>query len=355
MMKEITKKITLNDGREITISTGKLAKQANGSVEIRMGKTHMLATVVSSKEARDGVDFLPLTVDYREKFAADGRFPGGFLKREARPTDQEILVMRLVDRILRPMFPDDYHAEVQIMISLNSHDPNVKPDALAALAASTAIAISDIPFNGPISECRVARIDGDFIINPSSEQLENADIDLMVGASADSVAMVEGEMNEVSEAEMIEAIKIGHEAIKVQCAAQLELAAKVGVSSEKREYCHETHDEELRTKINEETYDSVYAVASEGLGKDERSTKFKAVKEDWIAGLSEEETEKYDTKLIGIYYHDVEKKAVRDLVLAEKKRLEKERRRPRKSIDRRNLLIPIPVKIFCKLVSPLVN
>ena len=167
MMKEITKKITLNDGREITISTGKLAKQANGSVEIRMGKTHMLATVVSSKEARDGVDFLPLTVDYREKFAADGRFPGGFLKREARPTDQEILVMRLVDRILRPMFPADYHAEVQVMISLNSHDPEVSPDSLAALAASTAIAISDIPFNGPISEVRVIRLNGEFIVNPS--------------------------------------------------------------------------------------------------------------------------------------------------------------------------------------------
>ena len=207
MNKEITKKITLKDGREITITTGKLARQAHGSVEIRMGKTHILATVVSSKKARDGVDFLPLTVDYREKFAADGRFPGGFLKREARPTDQEILVMRLVDRILRPMFPSDYHAEVQIMISLNSHDPEVSPDSLAALAASTAIAISDIPFNGPISEVRVIRLNGEFIINPSPEQMEEADIDLMVGASADSVAMVEGEMNEVSEGEMIEAIK----------------------------------------------------------------------------------------------------------------------------------------------------
>jgi polyribonucleotide nucleotidyltransferase len=322
MIKEEKEIIKLEDGREIILTTGKLAKQAHGSVEVRMGNTHILATVVSSFEAREGVDFLPLTVDYREKFSADGRFPGGFLKREARPTDQEILVMRLVDRILRPMFPSDYHAEVQIMISLNSHDSNVKPDALAALAASTAIALSDIPFNGPISECRVARIDGSFMINPSSEQLANADIDLMVGASADSVAMVEGEMNEVSEAEMIEAIKIGHKAIKVQCAAQLELAAKVGAASKKREYCHETHDEQLKERIKKETYDSVYAVAAEGLGKDERSTKFRAVKTDWIATLSEEEIEKYDSKLIGVYYHDVEKEAIRNLVLTERKRLD---------------------------------
>ena len=318
---EIKQTIKLEDGREITITTGKLAKQANGSVEIRMGKTHMLATVVSSKEARDGVDFLPLTVDYREKFAADGRFPGGFLKREARPTDQEILVMRLVDRILRPMFPADYHAEVQVMISLNSHDPEVSPDSLAALAASTAIAISDIPFNGPISEVRVIRLNGEFIVNPSPAQMKEADIDLMVGASADSVAMVEGEMSEVSEAEMIEAIKVGHEAIKVQCAMQTELASEITTSSPKREYCHETHDEELREKIRKETYDAVYAVAKEGLSKEERSVKFKAIKEEFITSLSEEEAiEK--TGLIGVYYHDVEKEAVRNLVLNEGIRLD---------------------------------
>ena len=322
MIKEKTQIIKLDDGREISISTGKLAKQAHGSVELRMGDTHLLATVVSSPEAKEGVDFLPLTVDYREKFSADGRFPGGFLKREARPTDQEILVMRLVDRILRPMFPSDYHAEVQIMISLNSHDKNVKPDALAALAASSAISLSDIPFNGPISECRVARINGSFMINPSSEQLENADIDLMVGASADSVAMVEGEMSEVSEAEMIEAIKIGHEAIKVQCAAQLELAAKVGVSEVKRDYSHETHDEKLKNKIKNDTYKSVYSIAAEGLGKDERSAKFKTVKTDWIATLSEEQVAEYDSKLIDLYYHDVEKEAIRDLVLTERRRLD---------------------------------
>jgi len=322
MNKEITKIITLKDGRKITISTGKLARQAHGSVEIRMGKTHMLATVVSSKEARDGVDFLPLTVDYREKFAADGRFPGGFLKREARPTDHEILVMRLVDRILRPMFPSDYHAEVQIMISLNSHDPEVSPDSLAALAASTAIAISDIPFNGPISEVRVIRLNGEFIINPSPSQMEEADIDLMVGASADSVAMVEGEMNEVSEGEMIEAIKEAHEAIKIQCAVQDELSSEISSSSPKREYCHEIHDEELKEKIKNDTYDKVYAVAAEGLGKDERSTKFKAIKEEWISNLSEEEIENYDSNLIGVYYHNVEKEAVRTLVLNEGKRLD---------------------------------
>jgi len=322
MIKEEKQIIKLSDGREITISTGKLAKQAHGSVEVRMGDTHLLATVVSSYEAKEGVDFLPLTVDYREKFAADGRFPGGFLKREARPTDNEILVMRLVDRILRPMFPSDYHAEVQIMISLNSHDPNVKPDALAALAASSAIAISDIPFNGPISEVRVARIDGEYIINPSSEQLKESDIDLMIGASSNSVAMVEGEMHEISEAEMIEAIKIGHEAIKVQCAAQLELATKVGASSEKREYCHEIHDEELKIRIKKDTYNAIYAVASEGLAKEERSFKFKEIITNWIENLSEEEIEKYDERLIKAYYHAVEKEAIRDLVLSEKKRLD---------------------------------
>ena len=321
MIKEEKEIIKLDDGREITISTGKLAKQAHGSVEVRMGKTHLLATVVSNKEAREGVDFLPLTVDYREKFAADGRFPGGFLKREARPTDQEILVMRLVDRILRPMFPSDYHAEVQIMISLNSHDENVKPDALAALAASSAIAISDIPFNGPISEVRVARIDNKYVINPSSEDLESADIDMMVGASADSVAMVEGEMNEVSESEMIEAIKTAHEAIKIQCEAQLNLAKKIAKSSPKREYCHETHDEDLRKNIKEATYDKVYEVAKQGLSKEERSEKFRAVKEDYISSLNEEEASE-NANLIGVYYHDVEKEAVRNLVLNEGVRLD---------------------------------
>ena len=319
--KEIKQTIKLDDGREIAITTGKLAKQAHGAVEVRMGDTQLLATVVSSKDAQDGVDFLPLTVDYREKFAADGRFPGGFLKREARPTDQEILVMRLVDRILRPIFPSDYHADVQLMISLNSHDENISPDSLAALAASSALAVSDIPFNGPISEVRIVRVAGKFIVNPSPAQMEEADIDLMVGASADSVAMVEGEMSEVSEADMIEAIKIAHNAIKVQCAAQLELAAKIEKANPKREYCHETHDEELREKVKKATYNKVYEVAKAGLGKDERSSRFTAVKEEFISTLSEEEVvEKVD--LIDSYYHDVEKEAVRNLVLNEGIRLD---------------------------------
>jgi len=319
--KEIKQTIKLDDGREIIITTGKLAKQAHGAVEIRMGNTQLLATVVSSKDAQDGVDFLPLTVDYREKFAADGRFPGGFLKREARPTDQEILVMRLVDRILRPIFPSDYHADVQLMISLNSHDENISPDSLAALAASSALAVSDIPFNGPISEVRIVRVAGKFIVNPSPAQMKEADIDLIVGASADSVAMVEGEMSEVSEADMIEAIKIAHNAIKVQCTAQLELAAKIEKANPKREYCHETHDEELREKVKKATYNKVYEVAKAGLGKDERSSRFTAVKEEFIATLSEEEvTEKVG--LIGSYYHDVEKEAVRNLVLNEGIRLD---------------------------------
>ena len=318
---EIKQEIKLDDGRVISISTGKLAKQAHGSVEVRMGNTQLLATVVSNKDAQEGVDFLPLTVDYREKFSADGRFPGGFLKREARPTDQEILVMRLVDRILRPMFPSDYHADVQIMISLNSHDENIAPDSLAALAASAAIAVSDIPFDGPISEVRVARVDGDFIINPSPAQIESADIDLMVGASADSVAMVEGEMSEVSEAEMIEAIRIAHEAIKKQCAAQLELAGKIEKANPKREYCHETHDEELKERIKSATYNKVYDIAKQGLGKDARKESFAAIKEEFIASLSEEEADE-KAALISSYYHDVEKDAVRNLVLNEGVRLD---------------------------------
>ena len=322
MIKEVKEIIKLDDGREISLTTGKLAKQAHGSVEVRMGKTHILATVVSSLEAKEGVDFLPLTVDYREKFAADGRFPGGFLKREARPTDQEILVMRLVDRILRPMFPKDYHAEVQIMISLNSHDENVKPDALAALAASTAITLSDIPFNGPISECRVSRINNKFVINPSSEDLENADIDLMVGASSDSIAMVEGEMSEVSEKEMIDAIKIAHEAIKIQCDAQLKLAEKANIIKDKREYCHEIHDDELRQRILKETYDKIYKVAAKGLSKNERSAQLKEIKSNWIESLTDEELELYDENLINLYYSKSEKEAIRDLVLNEGKRLD---------------------------------
>ena len=314
--------IDLGDGRTIEIETGKLAKQADGSVVISMGKTMLLATVVSSKDAKEGVNFLPLTVDYREKFAADGRYPGGFLKREARPSDQEILVMRLVDRVLRPLFPSDYHAETQLMIQLMSYDKDCMPDALAGLAASACLSLSDIPFEGPISEVRVARLDGQFIINPNPEQLEAADIDLMVGASMDSVAMVEGEMDEVSEAEMIEAIKVAHEAIKVQCTAQLELAKAFKVGA-KREYCHEEADDmDLLAQVKNACYDKCYAVAKSGNpDKNARKKAFGEIKETFLETLSEEDREE-KAFLLGKYIHQVEKDAVRDVVLNEGIRLD---------------------------------
>ncbi|MDC3187280.1 polyribonucleotide nucleotidyltransferase [bacterium] len=320
MLKEIRKVITLPDGREITLKTGKLAKQAHGSVELTMGATHLLATVVSNKDAKEGINFLPLTVDYREKFSADGRYPGGFLKREARPSTHEILIMRLVDRILRPMFPDDYHAEVQIMISLNSHDENVMPDCLAALAASAALSVSDIPFNGPISEVRVVRIDEEFIINPTPEQIEKSDIDLIVGASADSVAMVEGEMDEVSEKEMIDAIKFAHDAIKVQCKVQKELESETK-SSDKREYSHEKHDNDLKNQVEEKTYQKIYDVAKKSLSKEERSSEFSRIKEEFKSDLDESFIEENE-ELINQYYYLSEKKAVRNLLLDEGIRLD---------------------------------
>ncbi len=318
----ITQEIKLADGRTITLETGKLAKQADGSVVVRMGETMLLATVVSNKDAMEGVDFLPLTVDYREKFSSAGRMPGGFIKREARPSDEEILVMRLVDRVLRPLFPKDYHADVQVMISLNSWDPNVKPDALAGLAASAAIAVSDIPFNGPMSEVRVGRVDGAFIINPTPAQMEASDIDMMVGATADSVVMVEGEMDEISEREMLDAIEAAHEAIKVQVQAQLDLAAQVAKSEPKREYSHETHDEELRDKIMADLYDKVYEVAKSGLSKEQRSEQFKAVRDEYMeANFSEEELEE-KSGLIKTYYHDVEYHAMRNMILKDRQRLD---------------------------------
>ena len=320
MLKEIRKVITLPDGREITLKTGKLAKQAHGSVELTMGSTHLLATVVSNKDAKEGINFLPLTVDYREKFSADGRYPGGFLKREARPSTHEILIMRLVDRILRPMFPDDYHAEVQIMISLNSHDENVMPDCLAALAASAALSVSDIPFNGPISEVRVIRVDEEFIINPTPEQIEKSDIDLIVGASADSVAMVEGEMDEVSEIEMIDAIKFAHEAIKLQCKVQKELESETK-SIEKREYSHEKHDNDLKNQVEEKTYQKIYEVAKKSLSKEERSSEFSRIKEEFKSDLDESFVQENE-ELINQYYYLSEKKAVRNLLLDEGIRLD---------------------------------
>ncbi|HEY4652136.1 MAG TPA: polyribonucleotide nucleotidyltransferase [Pontibacter sp.] len=316
----INKTIFLPDGREITIETGKLAKQADGSVVVKMGNTMLLAAVVSNKEAREGVDFLPLSVDYQEKFASSGKIPGGFLKREARLSDYEILVSRLVDRVLRPLFPEDYHAETQMTINLISADTEIMPDALAALAASAALAVSDIPFNGPISEVRVARIDGQLVINPGTSDLQRADIDMMVGASMDSVVMVEGEMNEVSEAEMLEAIRFAHEAIKVQCQAQLELAEMVG-KLQKRTYSHETHDEELRQRVYDATYAKAYEVARRGrANKTERKEGFAAVLEEFVASLGEEHG--YDMTLIKTYYHDVEKEAVRNMILDERVRLD---------------------------------
>jgi polyribonucleotide nucleotidyltransferase len=312
--------IDLGDGRSISIETGKLAKQADGSVVVRMGDAMLLATAVSARTSNPGVDFLPLTVDYREKFAAAGRFPGGFFKREARPSDSEVLTMRLVDRVLRPLFPDDYHAETQVMIQLMSHDENVMPDALAGLAASAALAVSDIPFYNLISEVRVARIDGKFVINPSRAELELSDIDMMIGASMDSVAMVEGEMKEISEAEMVEAIKFAHEAIKVQILAQERLRAAVG-SPAYREYEGEKEDEAIYKKVKAAAYDKCYAIAQEASGKSERSEKFAHVKEEVKALFSEEELAE-NGDLVGKYFYKTNKEAVRNVILEKGIRLD---------------------------------
>ncbi|KAB1069039.1 polyribonucleotide nucleotidyltransferase [Tamlana haliotis] len=311
--------IDLGDGREISIETGKLAKQAHGSVVVKSGKCMLLCTVVSNYKQAD-VDFLPLTVDYREKFAAAGRYPGGFFKREARPSDGEVLTMRLVDRVLRPLFPKDYHSETQVMIQLMSHDEDVMPDAMAGLAASAAIQLSDFPFECAISEARVGRINGEFIINPTRAQLEESDIDMMIGASADSVMMVEGEMDEISEEEMTEAIKFAHEAIKVQCAAQVKLAEAFG-KKEVREYEPEREDADLAQKIHDLAYDKVYAVAKSASSKHERGAAFGEIKEEIKATFSEEELEDIGD-LISKYYSKAEKAAVRDLTLNEGLRLD---------------------------------
>ncbi len=311
--------IDLGDGREISLETGKLAKQAHGSVVVRMGNAMLLCTVVSSYKPTT-MDFFPLTVDYREKFAAAGRFPGGFFKREARPSNEEILTMRLVDRVLRPLFPKDYKFETQVMIQLMSHDDEVMPDALAGLAASAAIQLSDIPFEYPISEARVARVNGEFIINPSLSQVEDADIDLMVGASEDSVAMVEGEMDEVSEEEMAEAIKFAHEAIKKQCVAQRKLAEQIGLK-EKRDYEVAENDEALEKEVFDAAYQEAYDIAKKGLGKKERSEAFSELKEKVLAKYSEEELEEKEG-LISKYFASAHKEAVRDLTLKEGIRLD---------------------------------
>lgn len=321
MINPIVKTIELPDGRVITLETGKLAKQADGSVMLRMGNTMLLATVCAAKDAVPGTDFMPLQVEYKEKYSAFGRFPGGFTKREGRASDYEILTCRLVDRALRPLFPSDYHAEVYVNIILFSADGVDMPDALAGLAASAALAVSDIPFGGPISEVRVARIDGQFVINPTFEQLERADMDLMVGATYDNIMMVEGEMKEVSEADLLEAMKAAHEAIKPQCKAQMELMEEVG-KTVKRTYCHEENDEELRKAVHDACYAKAYAVAQSGnRNKQERGEAFEAICEEFKAQFTEEELET-KAPLIDKYYHDVEKEAMRRCILDEGKRLD---------------------------------
>ncbi len=314
------KKFNLPDGREVTIETGKLAKQADGSAVVRLGNAMLLATVVSAKTAGENVDFLPLSVDYQEKFASAGKIPGGFLKREGKLSDYEVLICRLVDRALRPLFPSDYHADTQVMISLISADETVMPDALAALAASSAIAVSDIPFHGPISEVRVVKVEDEYKVNPVLEDIQNATLDLIVAADKDNIMMVEGEMKEAQEEEMIEALQTAHEAIKVQCQAQQELAEEVG-SLEKREYSHENHDEELLAKIKAFAYDKAYDVAKQGLAdKKKRKEGFEAVRTAFVEELPEDH--EYDEFLIGKYFHDVEKEAVRNSVLDSKVRLD---------------------------------
>ena len=315
------KVIKLSGDREIIIETGKLAKQADGSVVVKQGDTMLLATVVAAKDAKPDTDFMPLQVDYKEKYASCGRFPGGFLKREARPGDNEILVARLIDRALRPLFPSDFHAEVYVTVNLISADKDIQPDALAGLAASAALAVSDIPFGGPISEVRVARINGEFIINPTFSQMKDVDLDIMVGGTIDNILMVEGEMKEVSEEVMLNAIKFAHEEIKKHCAVQIELSKELG-KDVKRTYCHEVNDEELRQQIIAETYDKAYAVATSGTAKHERAEAFEAIEAEFAARYTEEELEE-KLPLIKRYFHDdVQKKAMRNMILDEGLRLD---------------------------------
>ena len=320
MIKPINVSTKLPDGREVSIETGKLAKQADGSVVLTMGKTMILASAVSKKDAMDNVDFLPLSVDYQEKFASAGKIPGGFLKREGRLSDHEVLICRLVDRVLRPLFPSDYHADTQILLYLISADKDVLPDALAALAASAALSVSDIPFNGPIAEVRVVKCGKEFIVNPTPEQIEKSSLNLMVGASYENICMVEGESKEVSEEDIIEALKVAHDAIKGLCELQNELAKKVG-NIEKREYSHENSDEDLLKDIKEKTYDKLYKIAEEGISnKKKRGEKFKEVREEYLSNIKEDE--EFDEFLFGKYFHDIEKEAIRNSVLDKKIRLD---------------------------------
>ena len=321
-MNIINKKIELSDGRIIEIETGKLAKQADGSVVVKMGGTMLLAAVTCAKEAKEDVDFMPLQVEYKEKFAAAGRFPGGFMKREGKASDAEILTARLVDRALRPLFPDDFHAEVYVTVNLISAEKDIQPDALAGLAASSALAVSDIPFNGPISEVRVARINGEFVINPNFSQMPDADIDIMVAATLDNIMMVEGEMKEVSEADMLEAIKFAHEEIKKHCRVQMELMEEKGTVV-KRAYCHEENDEDLRAAVKEYAYDRCYAIAKAGTSKQERTEAFENLAEECFAALVPDEEEREAKKMmLARYYHDVEKSAMRNMILDEGIRLD---------------------------------
>lgn len=321
MNKIIKKSITIG-GKEISIETGKLARQADGAIVLQMGGTMLLATVVSAKEAKEGVDFLPLTVDYREKFSGSGRIPGGFLRREGRPTDGEVLVMRLVDRALRPLFPDDYHAETQVMIQMLSYDGEHLPDALAGLAASAAISISDIPFGGPMSEVRIARVNGEFILNPTRTELEGADMDMMIAGTMKDIVMIEGETHEVQEADLVEAIKFAHEAIKAQCQFQLEIAAEVPTSTPKREYSHEENDEEMQKKIHDFAFEKCKAIAQQGLAdKHKRAELFDEVKTG-VKELFTEEEQEEKGDLISRYYSQTQKEAVRDVILNERIRLD---------------------------------
>ena len=317
----VQKFIPLSGGREIMIETGKLAKQADGSVVVKQGDTMLLATVVAAKDAKEGTDFMPLQVDYKEKFAAAGRIPGGFMKREGKASDNEVLVARLIDRALRPLFPADYHAEVYVTVNLISADKDIQADALAGLAASAALAVSDIPFGGPISEVRVARVNGEYVINPTFSQMPDADLDIMVGGTIDNILMVEGEMKEVSEEVMLGAIKFAHEEIKKHCAVQIELSKELG-KDVKRTYCHETNDEELRQQIISELYDKAYAIATSGTSKHERTDAFDALEAEFASRYSEEELEE-KAPLIHKYFHDdVLKKAMRNMILDEGKRLD---------------------------------
>ena len=318
-MQVIEKTITLPDGRTIVLETGKLAKQADGAVMLKMGNTMLLATVVSAQEAGEDVDFMPLSVDYREKYSAAGRFPGGFFKREMKASDYEILVSRLVDRALRPLFPDDYHADTIVNVILFSGEREEMPDALAGLAASAALSVSNIPFGGPISEVRVARIDGKFVINPKYSDLQRADLELMVGATYENILMVEGEMNEVSEDVMIEAIRVAHEEIKRHCEVQMALAKELGIV--KRTYCHETNDEELRKRVHDFCYERAYTIAKSQLPKQERAAAFEGLLNEFWETIPEEERPAL-TVMVNRYYHAVEKEAMRTMILNDKVRLD---------------------------------